>query len=372
MNFVSGLATLVTSAALSLAVIASPANAQTITEDDVINGTMDITFNTRTNLDTSGDLRDGSATLNAKDVYKFTLNVAKTTQFSGEINRYPNLYSKLMQRKKQEAALTYSVNMALFNPKDLKQKKDVGKWVGLIPVDPVSGAFELAGGNAKERPLRIQVDTIGKATGFEEKFAGRLIGKAEKKDSLAQYSFKRLVGGKTVEVIVKQSDPMRFENIRLAKGPAEIYPTTAVSGRLDYDYETGNWLTDGIRFRYTLDGKEIEDVVTGTIKWVEDPDRATNGKGYYDFNLRFNENANKTASTEAAAFEKMSDEDAFFAVDNSVPCLTGRITYADVMSGETVTSSKVDYRLNANKLTKQQVMNFFKLWMLAVGPTNDE
>ena len=78
------------------------------------------------------------------------------------------------------------------------------------------------------------------------------------------------------------------------------------------------------------------------------------------------------ASTEAAAFEKMSDEDAFFAVDNSVPCLTGRITYVDTMSGETVTSSKVEYRLNANKLTKQQVMNFFKLWMLAVGPTNDE
>ena len=34
--------------------------------------------------------------------------------------------------------------------------------------------------------------------------------------------------------------------------------------------------------------------------------------------------------------------------------------------------SGVTYNLNANKLTKQQVMNFFKLWMIAVGPTNDE
>jgi hypothetical protein len=68
----------------------------------------------------------------------------------------------------------------------------------------------------------------------------------------------------------------------------------------------------------------------------------------------------------------MSEEDAFFAVDDSVPCLTGKIIYQDTMSGESVTASKVDYHLNANKLSKQQVMNFFKMWMLAIGPTNDE
>ena len=30
------------------------------------------------------------------------------------------------------------------------------------------------------------------------------------------------------------------------------------------------------------------------------------------------------------------------------------------------------YNLNANKLNKQQVMNFFKLWVICIGPTNDE
>jgi hypothetical protein len=35
-------------------------------------------------------------------------------------------------------------------------------------------------------------------------------------------------------------------------------------------------------------------------------------------------------------------------------------------------SSKVKYNLNANQLTKVQIMNFFKLWMICVGPTNDE
>ena len=72
--------------------------------------------------------------------------------------------------------------------------------------------------------------------------------------------------------------------------------------------------------------------------------------------------------------EKMSDEDAFFAVDNSMPALTGRISYVDAMTGEDSppSSSKVTYALNANKLTKQQIMNFFKLWLICVGPTNDE
>ena len=45
---------------------------------------------------------------------------------------------------------------------------------------------------------------------------------------------------------------MSFDNIELAKGPAEVYPHTLVNGRLDYDYETGNWLTDGIHFKYTF------------------------------------------------------------------------------------------------------------------------
>ncbi|MGH7215177.1 MAG: hypothetical protein ACREIT_10485 [Tepidisphaeraceae bacterium] len=346
----------------------------TVTEDDIIAGTMDIDFKTRTNLDTSGDFKEGSPALGVQDLYKFSLRVAKTTEFSGQITRQPNLYTKMLQRSKQSAALGFNIDLGLLNPKDMKQKKTVGKWVGMVPIDAKSGAFDLAGGRADERPLRIAVDAVGRASAFTDHFGGKLVGKAEKKDNLASYTYKRLVGGKEVAITVKKSDPMKFENIELAKGPAEVYPHTYVNGRLDYDYETGNWYTDGIRFRYNLNGQDFEDIVTGTIKWVEDPDRKTNGKGHYDFNLRFNEEKNKSAAGEAAAFEKMSDEEAFFAVDTTVPALTGRIAYTDTMAGgsDLPSSSKVEYHLNANKLTKQQVMNFFKLWMVCVGPTNDE
>lgn len=361
-------------AALPTFAIAQASDTNLITEDDIIKGTMDIEFLTRTNLDSSGDLKEGSAAINTKDKYRFNIDVAKTVNFTGEITRQPNLFTKTLQRKKQEAQLGYSIDLSVMNPKDLKQRKVVGKWVGTVPINPQTGAFELGGGASKDSPLRIQVDSVGKAPAFEEKFSGNLVGKAEKKEDLASYTFKRLVAGKEVSFTVKKSDPMRFENLRLAKGPAEVYPTTTVNGRLDYDYETGNWITDGIKFRYTLDGKEVEDIMTGTIKWVEDQDRKTNGKGYYEFNLRFNEALNKPATGESDAFDKMSAEDAFFAVDNTIPCLTGRVSYVDTFRGgtELPASSKIEYRLNANKLTKQQIVNFSKLWLIGIGPINDE
>jgi hypothetical protein len=357
---------------------ASPAvfaqDSDLITEDNIITGTMQIDFRTRTSQDTSCEFVDGSPQLNVQDIYTLSLTVAKTTEFSGKVVRQPNIYTKNLRRLKQGAALGYDVNLSVLNPRDPKQKKTVGKWVGVVPIDTSTGAYDLAGGAKEERPLRIAVDTVGKAQGFTDNFAGRLVGKAEKKDTLAQYTFKRVIGDRTVEVTVKKSDPMKFADIQLGKGPAEIYPRTRVNGRLDYDYETGNWYTDGIRFAYALNGKEIEDVITGSIKWIEDENRSSNGKGYYEFNLRFNEEKNRTASGEGAAFEQMSDEEAFFAVDNSVPSLTGRITYEDtfIPGSDSPSASKVTYALNANKLTKQQVMNFVKLWLLAVGPTNDE
>ena len=363
------------SAALLLPALGTAQQAPaTLTEENVIAGTMDIEFETRTKLDTSGDLKKGSPAIGAKDTYKIAIQVAKTTEFAGTITRMPKLFSSVLGRTKQDASLYYSVDLAVLKPDDLKQKRVVGKWVGTVPMDPESGAYDLSGGKAKDSALRVKVDAVGKATAFEDVFAGKMIGKAEKKEGLTSSLYKRVVGNRTVEVKVLRSDPMRFENVALAMGPASIYPKTVVTGRLDYDYETGNYFTDGITFRYALDGKDYEDIVTGSIKWVKEKDYDTSGKSYYEFNLRFNEAKNKTATGEGAAFEKMSDEDAFFAVDNSIPALTGRISYVDVKSGEDSppSASKVTYALNANKLTKQQIMNFFKLWLIAVGPTNDE
>ncbi len=347
-----------------------------ITEPGFISGKMSIDFDTRKNLDTSGKLVEGSPAQNTTDVYDLQLNVAKTTEYAGKIVRKPRLVSRVLGREEQEASLAYSVNLAVRNPKDLEQKKMVGKWAGTIYIDK-NGVYDLGAGD-----LRMALDAVGRSPAFTGVFAGRIYGKGETKEGLVRQKiseYSRLIKGKKVSVKVKNSDPLKFSSLLLGEGPAQIYPKTMVDGNLDYDYETGNWYTNGVRYKYTLNGKEHEDVMTGSIKWVEDPNRASNGKGQYEFNLRFNEEKTKGAADEGAAFAEANlDEEAFFSVDDSVPSMTGTVSYVDTFapSGDeeepTVTHSEVVYNLDANKLTKQQAVNFFKLWLVVVGPTNDE
>jgi hypothetical protein len=369
-------ATYATLSSLALAMLLAThvAAQDAVTQEGIIKGNMDIDFKSRTQLDSSGSLKEGSPALGAQDTYNFKLTVADTTEYQGKITRQPDLFSGVILSQKQKAQLGFNVDLAVRNPRNLDERKVVGKWAGTVPIDTKTGVYSLAGGAALESPLRFQINAIGAQSAFTDRFGGKLVGKAENKESLTSYTYKRLIGSKTVEVTVKKSDPMKFEDLELAKGPSPNYPHTLVNGRLDYDYETGNWFTDGIRFRYNYNGKDVEDLVTGSIKWVEDENRKTNGKGWYEFNLRFNEEKNKAATTEADAFAKLSDEDAFFAVDESIPCITGKISYEDKMiSGtETPASSKVAFALNANKITKTQAVNFFKLWMVCIGPTNDE
>ncbi|MFN8389175.1 MAG: hypothetical protein U0136_02655 [Bdellovibrionota bacterium] len=351
----------------------------TVTEPGFISGTMNIDFQTRKSTDTTGKLAEGSPAEGAQDVYSLNLNVAKTTEYAGKIERKPRLVSKLLGREVQAAELVYDIGLSVRNPQNLEQKKAVGKWVGHVGINE-HGVYDFGSETANASQLRMAIDAVGKAQAFVGGFSGKIYGKdQEKKGELEQKisEYTRLVKGKTVKVTAKRVDPLRFSGLVLGEGPAQIYPRTLVDGNLDYDYDTGNWYTNGIRFKYTANGKEVEDVVTGSIKWVEDPSRASNGKGQYEFNLRFNEAKNQPATDESAAFGDQQGEDAFFAVDNSIPAMTGNVSYEDtlVSGGEdepTVTASKVTYNLNANKLTKIQAVNFFKLWMVIVGPTNDE
>lgn len=356
------------------------AQTPTVTENGFISGTMKIDFQTRKMLDTTGKFVEGSPAEGAEDTYTLNLNVAKTTEYAGKVTRKPRLVSKILGREVQPAELVYDIAVAVRNPSDLTQKKSVGKWVGHVNINE-QGVYDFGADNAAASQLRMAIDAVGRAQAFVGGFGGKIYGKDQTKkgqivEKINEYS--RIVKGKTVKVVAKKVDPLRFSGLVLGEGPAQVYPRTMVEGNLDYDYDTGNWYTNGIRFKYAADGKELEDLVTGSIKWVEDPNRETNGKGQYEFNLRFNEEKNKAATDEAAAFSDAQGEDAFFAVDNSVPAMTGTIAFEDTMigrggdEGPTVIGSKVTYNLNANKLTKQQAVNFFKLWMVIVGPTNDE
>lgn len=356
---------------------------ETFSEAGFISGTMDIDFGTRKNMDTTGKLTDGSSAEGAKDLYKMNLNVAKTTEYSGSISRYPRLESRLLGREVQAAQLVFDVGLAVRNPKNLEQKKNVGKWVGNVVFDK-NGVYDFGAGNATASQLRIAIDSVGKSPAFVGPFSGKVFGKGSQSaglisDKVKEYS--RLIKGKKVTIQVKKSDPLRFSNLVLGEGPALVYPRTTVNGNLDYDYDTGNWLTDGITFRYTVNGAELEDKVTGSIKWVEDPNRDSNGRGQYEFNLRFNEDRNRPQTDETAAFlgDTSQAEDVFFEVDNTIPSMSGVITYVDTLGdaeGEDdeapTLASKVSYSLDVNKLTKVQAVNLFKLLMVVTGPMNDD
>jgi hypothetical protein len=340
----------------------------TITDKGVVTGEMFINFGTRKEKDDSGKLVADSPKLGARDTYFFTLKVLNQVVFDGKIARQPTLYSKTLQRPQQEAMFDFEkLDIQVVNPRDPTQKRTVGRWTGVIPIDPATGVYNLAGTN--ERPFRIFIEATGRAPQIDERCAGKLVGKATKKEGLVSQTYKRVIGQKTVEYTAKRVDPMKFENAELATGPAMVFPRVTINGRLDYDYETGNWITDGLTFSYKLEGKDYNDVVKGTIKWIE---AKGTDKGHYDFNLRFNEDKNKETSDVGAAFEPGEGLDAFFAVDQRIPTLTGRITYDDKKDGDTVIESKVVYALDANKLTRQQVMNFVKMWIVASGPANDE
>lgn len=106
----------------------------------------------------------------------------------------------------------------------------------------------------------------------------------------------------------------------------------------------------------------MDDKLTGSIRWVEKA-------GTYEFDIRVNE----PPPNESAAFNASADENSFFETDNSIPSLSGIMKYVDNKSGDVVTGSKVTVNLVGNKLSKNQVMNLFKLIMLSsIAPINAE
>ena len=99
---------------LTVALAFSPvayAELPTLSEQDVIKGSVDIQFNTRTQLDNSGKFEKGSPKLGVKDIYKINMNVAQTTEFAGTIERQPKVKVKLVGVEAQAGALTYDMSL---------------------------------------------------------------------------------------------------------------------------------------------------------------------------------------------------------------------------------------------------------------------
>ncbi len=321
------------------------------------------------------------------DVYTVTnLKAADLMVMNGTINRTP------------EKSLTYSVKFDLFNPKNMAQvAKEAAILRGDVIIDK-SGRYDPGAG-------KLRIDVV-KGTQATYAFRGGLQGREvtrwwelseqlKKAQQKAAKEYSRVVEGKTVTIKVTNVDPLKFDGLVLGAGPFSYLPETTVRGSLDYDYELGNWLLDnnGLTLSYQLSDKAINDRITGSIRFAEETGSATvDGKkveytGFYEYNLRFNEEAQKS---DAAFFDNdnaSAEMDAFFSTsDQSKPGIYGRVYFNDsedncrsVKDEESnsmkcvgPTKSVITYDLKTTGLTYAQLAAWIKIEQFVIGPFTDE
>lgn len=318
-----------------------------------ITGTMRIDFATRADPTKAGIV----------DTYSLNVNVANSAVFKGMITQRPFIHSYVGAN--QVGQLVYSLDTSVVNPANPAQTRDVGRFFGSVPVDE-RNVYRFDDGF-----LKISVLPIGQAKGFESRFTGLALGKPPVVSGVAKLKqdTMRLVSGKGGAVTLKNYDIMRFQSVVLAAGPVQIYPEVTVAGDMVYDYDRSIWYFKNVTFSYAKEGARAFDALTGTIRWIEDAGRKTNGLGHYDFDVRVNE----PPPSESAVFGATSDESSFFAQDSDIPGLSGVMNYKDTMNGDSVSASSVEIDLHSNKLTKQQVMALSKvLFFVLTVPLNAE
>lgn len=354
---------------------------ETMTMENAIKGTMEITFNTRTTEDDTGEVPKGSPALGATDDYAVKLEIVDSVLLQGTIRRLPWLPSDFLGVTEQEGYIEYDLRWILRNPNNPSQTITLGGWVGAMMMDG-GGKYHLGQPPEGKGRLRNAIDPFGNIPGFVSEFGGEvqgrvpeqagLLGLADRASAKVTKTYTRYIGGKVQSQTVEGADPMSFKNAVLAQGPIAGYAEAKLNGSVDYDPEEGVWYVD-LTANYSAEGTAIKDRFSGTIRWNEDPNRMKNGIGWYEVNVRVNEKA----PTEEEIFQATSAaaataEDAFFAMDTAVPGFTGRVSYVDTFDDETVVASKVAYSISGNSVSKAQAMIFAKLLMLMVGPFNDE
>ncbi len=336
--------------------------ATTQAQDAFIKGDLFIKFDSRTQLD--GD----QPKVGASDKYKLKVNVSNSVIFDGTIENLPNI--KGLISLSQEGKLTHAIECMVVNPKNPTQTRNIGRLYGTVPVDQ-QNVYRFEDGN-----LRIGIFGAGGAQGFESRVRGLALGKPPvvensifnklKKEAL---SIGRTVNGKNIAITVTKYDKMEFQSHVLSAGPVMIYPEVTVNGPMIYDYDRTAWYFQGVTVAYVVDGRAMQDRISGNIRWVESPDRTSSGKGEYQFDVRVNE----PAASEASVFAGPADEAAFFSTDTLNPSLTGTMQYKDTIRDGIVVQSAVVIDLKGNQISKQQVMYLAKLLLMSsIVPLNAE
>lgn len=345
-----------------LAVCAVSAHAQTPL---FIKGTMDIKFNA--SFDHPGEA-------GFRDVYMLNINVDNSVVFHGKIQDQPQLITGWVSKGiTQPRRLTYDVDCDVVNPKNTAQTLNVGSMHGTVPILPDGTYFY----NSDNDPLVIDILPRGNAGGFTGKFRGTASGHplnrpASFLDTLQceTVNITRQINGKTSTVTLTKYDKMTFNNTVLAEGPVQFYQPVTVNGEMLYDYKKKCWFLNNMTAQYYGCTNGIGDKLSGTIRWVPDANRKSNGQGEYDFDVRVNEPIPNPDS----AFAAPADESSFFDSNNTTPGLVGTMKYKDTLplaDDDSTTHSAVTIDLTGSNISKQQLIVLFKVIVLqSIVPMN--
>lgn len=323
-----------------------------LTQPGYIAGTMKADFQTQRPENRDGDYPSKGIA----DRFTFDLAVG-FSKYRGTVTCLPHIFSKHIGRVIQDGSCAYDLGLAVVNPQNTSQVRDIGKMVGSYAMDD-QGQVNLSGGN-----LRMEVQTIGKAQGFTSAFSGSFAGKPPRKvTTLGQLAeeakrqartIEKMVNGKKVSVALGDVDPLRFRSTVLAMGPVATYPEATVDGELIYSYETDNWFPQ-LTMRV---GNSKPDTLGGGMKWVDDSPT----EGHYELNVILNE---RLEQGETAAFSEAQGEDAFFMTDETQSVINGRIDFRDQKIDDAVVHSDVRFAVGLQNVTPVQAQNFAKLLLL--------
>ncbi len=327
-----------------------------------IKGDMKITFNTKSNpVGTKG----------IQDIYSIDLNVANSVVFHGEITDRPQIIEGMISKSiTQPRNNKYNIDCNVLNPANISQSKNIGRMYGVVPISS-EGIYDYDKSN-----LVVDILPIGNSAGFTSKFTGKAAGKPLVRPSnwtdtvRDAVNITRMVNGKPSTVTLKRYDKLEFRNVVLAQGPIQIYQSVSINGTMLYDYDKNCWFFNNFTSQYA-DGQTVKiDRIAGTMRWVEDSNRKSNGIGHYDTDIRVNEPIQDGSSV----FSAPTDESSFFATNSSIPGLVGTLKYKDTINSEGNTvASLVNIDLNANNINKQQIMVLAKIIIFsAIIPMNSD
>lgn len=335
------------------------------TPETFITGTLAIDFATRSH-------RGKAAVV---DTYQFDVNVSNSSAFYGTITQLPYISGTLGSYGAQNGNLTYDLKCDVLNPKNPSQRVNVGAITGIVPVN-AQNVYQFDAGN-----LVTRVFARGTAKGFDSQAKGYALGKPPSpspsildKMRKEAMTFTKQVGNQTQRIVVTKYDIMEFRNHVLSAGPVQIYGEVTVNGQMVYGYDRNSWYFSHLTLTYWVteangQSHQVADSISGDVRWVEDPKRAVNGVGEYQFDIRVNE----LPPSENAIFVPPADESAFFTNDVAAMGLSGTMKYIDKMSDGTPLSSSVKIDLHGNKITKATCMALAKVLLFsAVIPLNSE